>query len=89
MCDTYKNCVLPKEEEIIFQGAIDLLAVDDDGAWIIDYKYSGRQAKALKAHYLPQLDLYRKTTAKILRIPIEKIRCSIVNIYLGYQVDLD
>ncbi len=89
VCDTYKNCVLPKEEEIIFQGAIDLLAVDDDGAWIIDYKYSGRQAKALKEHYLPQLDLYRKTTAKILRIPIEKIRCSIVNIYLGYQVDLD
>ncbi len=76
-------------EEMIFQGAIDLLAVGDDGAWIIDYKYSVKDAAALKQHYKPQLELYRMATAKILKMPIEKVRCTIVNIYRGLQVDFD
>ena len=77
------------EEEMIFQGAIDLLAVDKDGAWIIDYKYSTKNADELKAHYKPQLELYKRATAKILHMPIENIRCSIVNIYKGFQTDFD
>ncbi|MBE5744678.1 MAG: hypothetical protein E7355_00925 [Clostridiales bacterium] len=80
---------LDNEEEMIFQGAIDLLAIDDDGAWIIDYKYSKKDAEALKERYALQLDLYRQATAKILKMPMEKIRCSIVNIYKGFQVDFD
>lgn len=80
---------LGDEEEMIFQGAIDLLAVDKDGAWIIDYKYSTKNADELKAHYKPQLELYKRATAKILHMPIENIRCSIVNIYKGFQTDFD
>lgn len=80
---------LADTEEMIFQGAIDLLAVGEEDAWIIDYKYSIKDANALKEHYKPQLELYKKATAKILNLPKEKIRCSIVNIFKGFQVDLD
>ncbi len=74
-------------EETLFQGAIDLLAVGEE-VQIIDYKYSKRGEAELKAHYQPQLDLYRLAVAKIMKIPAEEIRCSIVNIRLGFQVDM-
>ncbi len=75
-------------EEMLFQGAIDLLAVGEE-VRIIDYKYSTRSAEELKAHYQPQLDLYKRAVAKVLRLPLGKIHCSIVNIRLGFQVDME
>lgn len=75
-------------EEMIFQGAIDLLAVGEE-VRIIDYKYSTRNAEELRAHYMPQLELYRMTVAKILKVDARAIRCSIVNIRQGFQVDMD
>ncbi len=75
-------------EEMLFQGAIDLLAVGEE-TQIIDYKYSGRSAEELKAHYKPQLDLYKLAVARIMKIPVERIRCSIVNIKRGFQVEMD
>lgn len=78
------------KEEIIFQGAIDLLCIGEDGeVQIVDYKFSRGGAEYLKKHYAPQLDLYRRAVSKIMRIPLEKIRCSIVNIYYGFQVDFE
>ena len=76
-------------ENMIFQGAIDLLALSDDSALIIDYKFSKGSAEYLHQHYRPQLDLYRQTVAKILQIPLEKIKCVIVNIYRGFQVEVE
>lgn len=78
-----------EREEILFQGAIDLMAVGDGEVRIIDYKYSVKDPAYLKEHYRPQLDLYKRAAAKILKIPLERIRCSIVNIYRGFQVDMD
>ncbi len=75
-------------EEMIFQGAIDLLAVGEE-VRIIDYKYSTRGAEELRKHYKPQLDLYRLAVAKIMKIPAAEIKCSIVNIKRGFQVDMD
>ena len=75
-------------EEMIFQGAIDLLGVGEE-IRIIDYKYSLKDAQGLRAHYQPQLDLYRLATAKILGVEKEKIRCTIVNIRRGFQVEMD
>lgn len=75
-------------EEMLFQGAIDLLAVGSDSARIIDYKYSGGDAEYLRAHYRPQLELYRLAVARILKLDVEKIRCSIVNIRLGFETDV-
>jgi ATP-dependent exoDNAse (exonuclease V) beta subunit len=89
-CETYVHtakdvCV---DEEVLFQGAIDLLAVGET-VRIVDYKYSQKDAEYLRAHYKPQLDLYKKATAKILRIDEKQIRCTIVNICKGFQVEMD
>ncbi len=82
--------LLDKEdgEEMLFQGAIDLLSVGEE-VRIIDYKYSNRSAEELKTHYKPQLDLYRLATAKIMKIDAAKIRCTVVNIKRGFQVDVE
>ncbi len=82
--------LLDKEEgeEMLFQGAIDLLAVGDE-VRIIDYKYSKRGAKELKTHYQAQLDLYKLAVAKVMKLDPKTIRCSIVNIRKGFQVDMD
>ena len=97
VADTYAKCadfdksklINGNGEQIIFQGAIDLMAVSPDKVRIIDYKYSARGAKSLRAHYGAQLDLYRMATAKILKIDPKKVSCTIVNIRQGYQLDLD
>lgn len=94
--DTYAKkegvdpALLEKEdgEEMLFQGALDLLAVGEE-VQIIDYKYSTRGAEELKSHYKPQLDLYKLAVAKIMKIDPAVIRCSIVNIRKGFQVDMD
>ena len=78
-----------KDENTIFQGAIDLLAIGEDGdAQIIDYKYSKKDAEYLAEHYRLQLALYRQAAAKILKLDEKRVRCSIVNIYHGFQVDI-
>ena len=76
-------------EELLFQGAIDLLAVFTDGsARIIDYKFSVKNQMELKEKYGSQLDLYKKATARILKIDEANIRCSIVNLLRGFEISL-
>ncbi len=90
--DTYakkEGTEVEEGEEMLFQGAIDLLCVGEDGARIIDYKYSTRNAEELKAHYQPQLDLYKLAVARVLKISPADVRCSIVNIRLGFEVAMD
>ena len=76
-------------ETMLFQGAIDLLAVSEDEVRIIDYKYSDRSAESLKAHYQPQLDLYRKAVASILKKDEKQVRCTIINIKRCFEVEMD
>ena len=79
-----------QEEMVIFQGAIDLLAIGEDGAAeIIDYKFSKGGEAYLLEHYTTQLHLYRQAAAKILGVAEEQIRCTIVNINHGFQVHVD
>lgn len=82
---------LPESEEMIFQGAIDLLAVDEERrkVWIIDYKYSAHDQAYLRERYRLQLELYRLATAKVLKMAPSNIHCAIVNIRRGFQVDMD
>ena len=77
------------DEELLFQGAIDLLATFKDGrAWIIDYKFSVKNGETLKKEYAPQLDLYKKAVARILKIDEQLISCSIVNLLRGFEIAL-
>lgn len=79
---------LPAEEfyeggaggEVIFQGALDLLAEEEEGLLIIDYKFSSRERAGIREHYAPQIRLYKKAVAKIRRIPEEDVRAVILNI---------
>ena len=75
-------------EDMLFQGAVDLLAVSEGGAEVIDYKYSQKGEKALRETYSMQLELYRLAMSKALKLPKEKIRCTIVNIYRGYEIEV-
>ena len=76
------------EDEIVFQGALDLLAVKGDEAWVVDYKYSIKDAQRLKTDYAVQLRLYQKAVSKILKFPIERVHATIVNIYRGFEVEM-
>lgn len=89
-CETYVHTAseICPDEEVLFQGAIDLLAVGET-IRVIDYKYSQKDETYLREHYKPQLDLYRKTVAKIFRADEKDIRCTIVNICKGFQVEMD
>ena len=90
--DTYAHYVnlenFVGEEEMIFQGAIDLLAIGQDEAWVIDYKDSVKSAETLIATYKPQLELYRMAVSKITKFPKDKVRCFIINLHRGFQVEV-
>lgn len=57
---------------VLVQGVIDLLAVKDGKAIIIDYKNSHKSADELKDRYRLQLEIYKKAVEKALRLTVEK-----------------
>lgn len=76
------------DDEIVLQGAIDLLVADENGYTVIDYKYSGRSDEELKQIYLPQIELYRKAVAKVMRVSYDKINVRILNILRLREIDV-
>lgn len=75
------------DDEIVFQGAIDLLVERGDGKYtVLDYKFSGRSDAELKRHYAVQLKLYRAAVAKIAGTSLENVDAFIVNIARGSVV---
>ena len=75
-------------DEIVFQGAIDLLAEDEDGYTVIDYKYSSRSDEQIRADYAPQIKLYKKAVARICKVDEKTVRAKIVNIALGREIEM-
>lgn len=57
--------------EVLLQGIIDLLAVNGNEAVIYDYKYSRKNAEALKATYAKQLKLYKYAVEKSLGLNVK------------------
>lgn len=84
-CEDCPSC----NEDMLFQGAIDLLAVGDGCAEIIDYKYSRKGQDSLLKTYAMQLRLYRMAVSKALKIPMDKISCTIVNIFYGFEMPVE
>ena len=89
-------CMLPANEimettagdEVLIQGAIDLLAKTETGYKVIDYKYSHKSADQLIQTYSRQLALYKKAVARITNTPGERIETIIVNIFRKEQINL-
>ena len=75
------------DDEIIFQGAIDLL-VTGGGYEVIDYKYSVLSDSALKEKYAVQIDLYKKAVARVAGVREEEVRAKIVNIARCREIDM-
>ena len=75
-------------DEIVFQGAIDLLCEDDQGYLIIDYKYSALSDAALKEKYGVQIALYKKAVARVMRVDERTIRARIVNIARCREIEM-
>ena len=72
--------------DVIFQGALDLLAEEENGYLIIDYKFSSHDDETIRRDYAVQMKLYRKTVAKIMRVSEERVRVVIVNIAKGREI---
>ena len=68
-------------EKVLIQGIIDLLAIKEDKAIVVDYKYSKKGKDALLATYSRQLNLYADAVSTILNKKIEQKM--IVNIFSG------
>ncbi len=68
------------EDEIVFQGAIDLLAEDENGYTVIDYKYSSHTDEQIRKDYAPQIKLYKKAVARACKVDENTVRARIVNI---------
>lgn len=77
------------DDFVLFQGAIDLMAITDGGVRIIDYKYSAKTDGELVKTYSRQLALYKKTAAVALGTDEKNISTAIVNIRACRQIILD
>lgn len=77
------------DDEIIFQGAIDLLVEDENGFTVIDYKYSGREDEEIAKRYAVQVKLYKKAVAKTMRVREESVQTRILNIAAGREIELN
>ena len=60
------------KDDILVQGVIDLLAVKDGAAIIVDYKNSSKKADELKLRYEKQLAIYKRAVEKTLNLRVEK-----------------
>ena len=76
-------------DDVLVQGAIDLLCEKDGKYAIIDYKFSSLAIPAIAAKYSKQLNLYRLAVQKILGVKAEDIEAHIVNIRTLKAVKLD
>ncbi|MBQ7348630.1 MAG: PD-(D/E)XK nuclease family protein, partial [Clostridia bacterium] len=69
------------DTSVLVQGVIDLLAVGDGGAEIIDYKYSSLNAESMQKRYRDQVNLYAYAAETVLNIKV--IKKTLVNIFTG------
>ncbi len=74
-------------EEILVQGILDLLAVKDDQAVIVDYKYTTlKNAEDIIRRYEMQLKLYGYAVKKVLKLNVKKLL--IVDIYSAREIEI-
>ena len=61
----------PTDAEVVLQGKIDLLVVDKENAYVVDYKYSAHDGETLKKRYGKQLNLYAYAVNKTLGLNVK------------------
>lgn len=73
-------------QKMLVQGVVDLLAIDDEKAYVIDYKYSSLSKERLVSSYKTQLDIYSQAVQLAMNKKVEKR--VIVNIFSGEVVEV-
>lgn len=74
-------------ENVILQGAIDCLIIEDDGMIIVDYKTDKvKSVEVLAERYSKQLILYKKAALQLFELPVKK--CVIYSVYKGEEIEL-
>ena len=76
----------PAKDEVLVQGAMDLLALKDGECVVVDYKYSGKDAAQLLAAYEPQFRVYTAAAARIAGV--RHVRAFVVNILRGFCAEV-
>jgi ATP-dependent helicase/nuclease subunit A len=74
------------QEKVLIQGAVDLIAVGEDGAEIIDYKYSSLMPISLKEKYSKQLQIYARAFTIATGIKVKST--TLVNLFTGDVVEV-
>ena len=74
-----KNC--ESEQKVVIQGAVDLLAVGEEEAFIIDYKYSTLTPESMLQKYSKQLEVYSRAFTLTTGMPVKK--ALLVNLFTG------
>ena len=59
-------------DDVLVQGVIDLLILEEDGATIVDYKHSASSGLALAERYRLQLDLYSRAVESALGTKVKR-----------------
>lgn len=80
-CELYGTAC---KDEILVQGAIDLMAVKGEECILVDYKYSSHDAERLKKDYAPQLKVYAAAAKRAAGV--KNVRAYIVGILRGEWV---
>lgn len=76
---------LPKEQQVILQGAVDFAFVEGGEAVIIDYKTDrAASPEELWERYRVQLELYRLAIQRVLELPVKE--CLLYSFSLGHTV---
>ncbi|MEA4911823.1 MAG: UvrD-helicase domain-containing protein [Oscillospiraceae bacterium] len=77
----------PEDAVVMIQGIADCIALEADGAVLIDYKSDRVQsADVLVGRYARQLALYARTLSRRLPVPIRRI--ALYSFHLGTAIDL-
>ena len=82
-CELYGTAC---KDEILVQGAIDLMAVKGEECILVDYKYSSHDAERLKKDYAPQLKVYAAAAKRAAGV--KNVRAYIVGILRGEWVQV-
>ncbi len=73
-------------DDVLLQGTIDLLAIKNGRAIIVDYKHSGARRQTLVERYKKQLELYAYAVEKSLNVEVEALY--ILNLKTALLIEL-
>ena len=76
------------DDEVVLQGAIDLLVEEEGGFTVLDYKFSARGDEALRDDYALQIAMYRRAVAETFSVEESSIRARILNIALCREIEM-